>query len=206
MLAGFDSQTEAEGMGEQGAPALDFAREFPHLTAAPIAEAVIHWCARAEREWSQDQIQAELVQRLPDYPNQKPLSEVGLLMEANLAEEGEPPSARRWGGWEGFRHTTADELNVAQFKRNGFVFSRLRPYQDWEAFEREARRLWNVFLELAKPSQVSRLGVRFINRIPIAANKELGDYLVEPPTRPLGLPLKKFCTRVRFPCPNIAWV
>ena len=52
---------------------------------------------------------------------------------------------------------------VAQFTRNGFVFSRLKPYEGWETFEAEAKRLWCIYRELAEPSEVQRLGVRFIN-------------------------------------------
>jgi uncharacterized protein (TIGR04255 family) len=174
-----------------GAGELDFDRKFPHLAAAPIVEAVIHWHARAQQKWDHDELSRELAGRLPDYPEQKEQHQVLFEVDASLDDDAKP-TATRHGGWLGFRHLSPDKLNIAQFNRDGFVFSRLRPYQDWETFEREARRLWRIFLGLAAPSEISRLGVRFINRIPIGANNDLGEYLVDPPSRPLNLPIDGF--------------
>jgi uncharacterized protein (TIGR04255 family) len=62
--------------------------------------------------------------------------------------------------------------------------------------------LWRVFVELAGPSQIQRLGVRLINRIAISALDKLGDYLREPPTCPLSLPLKDFLYQSTFDVPK----
>ncbi len=61
--------------------------------------------------------------------------------------------------------TSVDNLHIAQFNRDGFVFSRLQPYDNWKCFTEEGLRLWQVYLDLAGPSEVERLGVRFINQI-----------------------------------------
>jgi uncharacterized protein (TIGR04255 family) len=184
-----------------GAGELDFDRNFPHLAAAPIVEAVIHWHARAQQNWDHDELARELAARLPDYPEQKEQHQVLFEVDANLDEDAKP-TATRHGGWRGFRHLTPDKRNIAQFNRDGFVFSRLRPYQSWEDFEREARRLWGIFLDLAAPSEISRLGVRFINPIPIGAGKDLGDYLVDPPSQPLSLPIDGFLYQSTFNVPG----
>lgn len=176
-------------------------KDFPHLSAAPLVEAVIHWRARAEREWRRDELQAELARRLKDYPNQKAQHEIQFALEAKLREDAAPPVTTSNGGWVGWRCSSSDELNVAQFKRDGFVFSRLSPYQGWQTFEGEAKRLWAIFVELAAPSEVSRLGVRFINRIPIAADKELSDYLNDPPTCVIGQ-LTGFLYQSQFEIPG----
>ena len=181
--------------------ALDFRQEFPHLAAAPIVEAVIHWRACAQNDWQREELRQELARRLPDYPEQKEQHEIQLELDAQLDKDAEP-TATRHGGWSGFRHLTPDKLNIAQFKREGFVFSRLRPYQNWEVLENEARRLWQIFVELAAPSEVSRLGVRFINRIALGAEQDLGEYLVDPPSRPLGLPLRGFLYQSTLDVPD----
>jgi uncharacterized protein (TIGR04255 family) len=184
-----------------GAQELDFQRTFPHLAEAPIAEAVIHWQARAQGTWDHDELARYLAELLPDYPEQKEQHQVLFEVDANLDQDAEL-TATRHGGWRGFRHLTPNKLNIAQFNRDGFVFSRLRPYQNWEYFEREARRLWQIFLDRAAPSEVSRLGVRFINRIPLAADRDLEDYLVDPPNRPLALPIDGFLYQSTLNVPN----
>jgi hypothetical protein len=84
-------------------------------------------------------------------------------------------------GWKGHRVKSPDAKQVAQFNRDGFVFSRLRPYQDWARFISEAIRLWQVYREIAKPDEVGRLGLRYINRFPLSPNeRDIGSYLQHP--------------------------
>jgi uncharacterized protein (TIGR04255 family) len=180
---------------------LDFHGDFPHLAAAPIVEAVIHWQARGQRTWDQNELSQNLAELLPDYPEQKEQYQVLFEVDANLEEDAEP-TATRHGGWRGLRLLTPDKLNIAQFNRDGFVFSRLRPYQNWEDFEGEARRLWKLFLQLAAPSEIGRLGIRFINRIALGAGKDVEDYLNDPPNRPLGLPIDGFLYQSTLNVPN----
>jgi uncharacterized protein (TIGR04255 family) len=56
-------------------------------------------------------------------------------------------------------------------------------------------RLWKVYTDLAKPLEVLRLGVRFINRITLPAGEvRLENYLRVPPQPPreMDLPLVNF--------------
>jgi uncharacterized protein (TIGR04255 family) len=181
---------------------IDGAKQFPHLSAAPIVEAVIHWQARAERRWGLEELRAELTKRLPEYSKLEPQHEILLTLEASMEGPASSSKASQKVGWTGFRISSADGLHIAQFTREGLVFSRLRPYPKWAAFEAEGRRLWRVFTDLAAPSQIQRLGVRFINRIPVRAIDSLGEYLREPPTRPLSLPLKNFLYQSMFEVPT----
>ena len=105
--------------------------------------------------------------------------------------------------WLGFRFEDADRLHVAQFTRNGFVFSRLKPYEDWEKFQAEARRLWCIYRELAEPSEVQRLGVRFINFISVEP-KDVATLLTLPPRSPgaVTLPISAFLHQTMFNIPD----
>lgn len=177
-------------------------KTFPHLPAAPIVEAVIYWQARAERPWEPENLRRELVKRLPEYPKVQSQHAFCFTLEASTGQGASPPKTSQEIGWDGFRVSTPDGLNVAQFKKDGLTFSRLRPYQDWEVFETEGRRLWRVFAELAAPSQIQRLGVRFINKFPIRGIDRLGEYLLDPPTCPLSLPLENFLYQSTFDVPK----
>ena len=179
---------------------IDLTEVFEHLPKAPIVEAVIYWRARSEKRVEPDAFLEQLKAKLPDYPNSQRQQE--LNVGAEFGPEGS--SVRQHQHWHGFRFETADKLHVAQFTRNGFVFSRLRPYEDWATFEAEARRLWEFYCELAEPSEIQRLGVRFINRITPVQPDKLGDLLAVPPCSPAGmqLPLTGFMHQNTFGIPD----
>jgi uncharacterized protein (TIGR04255 family) len=169
----------------------DLKKKFFHLPSAPIAEAVIHWRARATNPWQQDPVREQLTARLSNYPKCEPIRE--LQIHAEIDTEGAKTQTRR-ESFLGYRLTSADNLYIAQFTRDGLVFSRLKPYSEWESFSKEALRLWQFFLDLADPSEVQRLGVRFINQIPVKQVSDIGKILKRPPKclDALGLPLSGF--------------
>ena len=164
----------------------DLTESFPHLRVAPIAEAVINWVARAGNPVLPDKLQRELAARLPDYSQCQPQRE--LEIEAHLDADGATQSHR--DSWHGFRLTSSDKGYIAQFNRDGMIFSRLPTYESWAIFAAEARRLWAIFVELAAPSEVQRLGVRFINRIELIETSDAARYLARTHNclEPLGLP------------------
>lgn len=83
-------------------------------------------------------------------------------------------------------------MQVVQFQRQGFVFSRLAPYCGWQSFAEEALRLWQTYGELAQPTVIQRIGLRFINRIDCPREGfALKDYLVGSPESPASLPLQR---------------
>jgi len=103
---------------------------------------------------------------------------------------GKPPKqAIRDLGVTGYQFSSADEKYVAQFRRDGFSFSRLAPYTSWEDAFGRAATLWKLFYELSHPIEVSRIAVRTINRIllPVPVS-DLSKYLTAPPSVPPGTP------------------
>ncbi|NUQ60911.1 MAG: TIGR04255 family protein [Pirellulales bacterium] len=178
---------------------IDLSESFEHLPNAPIVEAVIHWRARAEKKLEPDALQEQLKAKLPDYPNVQRQQEVGV--GAEFGPEG--ASVQQRHSWHGFRFESDDKLQVAQYTRNGFVFSRLKPYQDWEKFQAEAQRLWCIYRELAEPSEIQRLGVRFINLISVEPN-DVASVLALPPSSPesIKLPVKAFLYQTKFSIPD----
>jgi len=170
---------------------LNLKETFPHLAAAPIVEAVIQWRARAGKAFPSEELRQQLTERLPGYPDCRPQHEVAF--EAQFTADGSATQTRRTS-WHGFRLTSEDKLHIAQFTRDGITFSRLAPYEDWNAFAAEGQRLWRLFAELAEPSEVQRLGVRFINRIALSGPGDARQYLANPASslEPVGLPASRF--------------
>jgi uncharacterized protein (TIGR04255 family) len=87
---------------------------------------------------------------------------------------------------------------IAQFRVDGFTFSKLEPYTTWEDVFGEADRLWRIYVQTAQPLEISRLAVRFINRLRLPGPAELRQYLEAPPVLPPPIPhaVREFLTRI----------
>ena len=129
---------------------------FPHLSRAPITEAVLEVRTRAEATWEESQIRAVLARRLSDYPQifDRHQIQQQVQLHADKAEQ-----VVKDLGWSGLEFRTANGKQIVRFDRNAFSFSRLRPYQRWEKFEYEALRLWAIHVSIAEPSEVQRTGL-----------------------------------------------
>lgn len=180
---------------------LDLNEKFPRLACAPIVEAAIHWQARAQKALEQDTLRTVLSRRLPDYPKCEPVQQFG-FMASIAGQETTEPIVRQQGGWDGFRLTSEHGLHVVQLKRDGIIFSRRQPYENWERFSAAALNAWEVFRDVAAPVEIQRLGVRFINHLAAATPETLNQFLREPPTCPSNLPLKEFVYQSTFDVPE----
>lgn len=160
--------------------------KFPTLKAAPSIEAVIHWQAHAGKKLEPEILKAELTQRLPDYPILQTQQDI------QFSAVGTPDGSSEFfqqTQWSGFRLQDEQNRHVAQFTLNGVAFSQLEPYEDWDSFQTEALRFWHIFLELAKPTVIQHLGVRYINRIALGDSEQPSQYLNTIPAPPPGLEL-----------------
>lgn len=179
----------------------DLDERFPHLANAPIVEAIIQWAARARKTPGPDDLRQQLLERLPDYPDCRP--QRLFRLEAQIEIDGSSRQVQH-DTWQGFRCTSSDKLHIAQFSRDGVVFSRLKPYDTWESFAAEGMRIWQIFTDIAEPAEIERLGVRFINRIAPIALDDLPKYLKVPPKTlgSVGLPITSFLWQTRHEVPG----
>ena len=165
----------------------DLDKPFPHLSRPPIVEAVIHWQTAVGKVLDKSQVSEELMKRFPNYDcHQQQVS----LAEFKGSSDGVEMSTR--AKWDGFRLNGKDdaEHNVVQLKPNGVIFSRVKHYDRWATLEAEALRFWEVFVELAEPPIVERLGVRFINQVALA-NSTGSNFLKGIPSLPPGMGLSR---------------
>jgi uncharacterized protein (TIGR04255 family) len=78
----------------------------------------------------------------------------------------------------GYDFLSGDERQIVQVRLDGFTFSRLAPYDCWETFRKEARRLWELYRAVVEPVSVTRVAVRYINRLDLPLPLEdFKDYL-----------------------------
>jgi uncharacterized protein (TIGR04255 family) len=157
---------------------IDLAETFPHLSKAPIVEAVIDIRVVPSVKWDEISLQSDLKRRLPDFPKVETLRQA--RYQLTIGKQNNPTVEDF--GCVGFKFQSSDNLHIAQFNKETFVFSRLKPYLDWAQLRQEALRLWAIYFELLKPMEVIRIGLRFINRIAIMQERfELSDYYRHPP-------------------------
>ena len=98
-----------------------------------------------------------------------------------------------------------DRRKALQARINGFAFSKLQPYEDWGSLRDEARELWGLYCEMMQPKSVTRLAVRYINRIELPLPMEnFQEYILTGPEIAEGAPqaITEFFFRVVVPSPD----
>jgi uncharacterized protein (TIGR04255 family) len=161
---------------------------YPHLANAPIVEAVVDWRAKLAPGLDLAKLKEAGEQLLsPKYEFLDELRgfEFGIQQKGSAA----PQLSSHELGLQGYRFRTKDKLEIATFKQDGFSFSRLKPYTRWEQVFSEAERLWKIYTSAAGAEELSRIALRYINRIllplPIV---DFARYLTAPPAIPPRAP------------------
>jgi uncharacterized protein (TIGR04255 family) len=157
-------------------------RPVRRYARAPIAEAVIEIRTQLADDVDLDQIAAVYEREAERYPKK------GSRFESQVVfSPSQQPSTTHTV--TGYQYHSADGKQVFQARLDGFAHSRLAPYEGWESFRDEARRLWDVYRDIAAPVSATRVAVRYINRLdlplPVA---DFEDYLCTVPKLSPGLP------------------
>ena len=166
---------------------------------APITEAIIELRVDPRADLSFDDLQTLRPAMEESYPTMTPTHAATGLMEVR---PGASASASASHQQTGLKFLTTDEKCICQFRKIGMVFSRLAPYERWEPFRDEARRLWTMYREMTQPRRVTRLAVRYINRIDIPNHSvDLKQYFRTSPEISSDLPqnLTGFFMQLRIP-------
>lgn len=176
---------------------------FQHLDKAPIVEAVVDIRARIGKEWEEQILTQELGSRLNDYPTKNSYREIRQHIKFEAGQT--PELAQPRSDWKGIRFRTNDGLQIAQFNRDGFVYSRLAPYENWSQLVGEALRLWEIYLQVGGPVEIHRVGLRFINRIILPSGEtQFEDFIVPHPRPPtmMDMPFAQFFEKDTFQVPG----
>lgn len=170
--------------------------DFEHLPDAPIVEAVIDIRVSVVETLQEAEVRSQLEPKLNGY---KFLDSRREIQHEMKIEVGKPPIQTVQDlGWKGLRYQSTDQKHIVQFNRDGFVFSRLEPYQDWEKFSCAGNHLWHTFRNIAQPIAINRIGLRFINSIQLPIGEvRFENYLSPAPKAPRGfvLPFHGFTHR-----------
>ncbi len=157
--------------------------EHPHLVNAPIREALIDFRVRLPPTCSPASLLALTEELHTEYPKVGPIQQFQGTIQ--LSGEG-PVTVQKGPQLLGYRLESADGLNIAQIRIDGFTFSRLEPYESWDRMVEDAWVVWSKYLERAAPLGVERIATRFINRIVLPPSGQLAEVFRAPPEVPGG--------------------
>jgi uncharacterized protein (TIGR04255 family) len=173
-----------------------------HLDRAPIVEAVIDMKVLPRDGVGPANLREAGGRIGPGYTGGEPLRSFQTRFGIENGREMSPATVSADVGWM-FRFGSPERPTaIAQFRVNGFTFNKLEPYSNWEEVFGEADRLWQIYVEVARPLEVTRLAVRYINRMRFPNPTELRDYLEAPPLVPRPIPqtIQEFLTRRSISC------
>ena len=169
-----------------------------HLRKAPITEALIDIRVKLPAGGNDPNKIRSLHEKIKDqFPQEKEIRHFEMEFQS-----GPPPEQKTRSSHTGYRYDSSDGHRVLQAKVDGFTFSRLRPYENWESLREEAKSMWELYCEVLQPEEVVRVATRYINEIVIPGPLiDFDHYLTMPPSIPKTLPqvLAGFFTRIVVP-------
>jgi uncharacterized protein (TIGR04255 family) len=102
----------------------------------------------------------------------------------------------------GYAFVGGEGKHIAQFRVNGFTFSRLAPYKTWRQLRDEARTLWASYRRVVGALPVVRVGLRYVNQLDIPMPlRDFRDFIRSYPEISSDLPqlLAGFFMQVQIP-------
>lgn len=144
---------------------------YPH---PPITEAIIEF--RFDGTGAQKNFEAATKRLMKAYPRTEDLRQIEIILNGETATTSvtpDSPIVRKM--------TSADGADIVLLDPARVAVSRLAPYIGWEKFIAHFRNVLTLASAIVKKRSLTRIGVRFINRIDVPADEygmfDHGDYL-----------------------------
>ncbi|MEG4285781.1 TIGR04255 family protein [Microcoleus sp. A006_D1] len=133
-----------------------------NYSRAPITEALMEIQVKLPPEVRLDILAQVYSSIQAEYPHREEV----LLFEGQMMV-GEEVGATASQSPIGYIASHDDKKQILQLRLDSFAFSRLAPYDCWENFRDEAKRVWNIYKSVTDPEAIARLALRYINRLDI---------------------------------------
>jgi uncharacterized protein (TIGR04255 family) len=164
-------------------------KNFPRLKNAPVVEALIDIQVELESPPSIEKLKSLIPQTIH---STFPHCEERKVFEAGFGQTAKGKFHQNFTdlGIVGYLLRDSENKKVVQVRLDGFGFSHLQPYSDFESFQNETKVLWSQYKEFAKVGTVTRVALLFINIIDLEKEAStLGDFekvLKTLPKKPLN--------------------
>ncbi len=157
----------------------------PHYQRSPIVEVIISIDVVSRDGLAMQQLREVGEQIKSTHPKESS----GFEIKSEQLPDGGEKSLRLPIG---FMYQSNDDLRAAQVRLKGFTYNALfndtARYVGWNSLSVEAKTLWDVYKKFLEPKSVTRILVRYINRINIPAPvKNLSEYITAIPVVPDAL-------------------
>lgn len=107
------------------------------------------------------------------------------------------------GNVERMQFVRPDEGALIQIGPNTVAVNHLKPYSSWETFKQMIDRALDVYRQVANPQAISRIGLRYINRLefPGLQSVDIERFLLAAPAVPSAVPqtFSSWLQRVEIP-------
>jgi len=137
-------------------------QERRYYSKAPITEAIIDFRVARSSDMTLTNLDGLFAKIAVDYPHK----EHSLLLESQIIT-GDNVEASANQTLVGYIYSSDDRKQILNAGLDGFTFSRLAPYSRWESFRDEAQRLWDIYQLNPQSMNITRVAVRYVNRIDI---------------------------------------
>ncbi len=162
---------------------------FETFKNAPIVEAIVDIRTKLPESVSIEDLDVLHEKIKKEYPKK----EVGLKLLANIDfKKDQKPKTDVKQEILGFRFKKNDNNSIVQYRLDGFTFNKLMPYKSWDATKKEASMYWKIYRNSVAPEKVTRLALRYINKIEVpydGGRLELSEYFTFIPDIPNGITL-----------------
>lgn len=138
----------------------------------PITEAVIGINFTTPLD---DETLKSLSQKLTKfYPEQQVISNVSFALDISNNNLASPNMETQKE--DSFRLATPDQTQIVVLSKSNFLFSQLAPYQGWDKFFKRFTRDWVFIKRNTGFRELSRLGVRYLNRLDLPVVNNIVEY------------------------------
>jgi uncharacterized protein (TIGR04255 family) len=111
---------------------------------------------------------------ISDYPQHQHVQTFNVNLE--LPEDQPDAPKAKFDRVVGHRRSSVDMTELLLFFRSAFVISQLAPYPGWDSFLNRFSRDWAVWKRFIGFREITRIGVRYINRIDIPISGSVVEF------------------------------
>jgi len=171
---------------------------FPHLSKAPVLEATIEIRVATANPVDISAFDAAVRELKVELPVQQQIQYLSSTLAFGPDGKTEHQTSATSAG---VRLDSRDQVRAIQMRPDLIAVSRVREYSRWSDLLDLTERAWKLYAEAVEPTAVTRLGVRYINRILLTGAGDLDQVLTAAPRIPPNLPqsIAAFNSRIVVP-------